>query len=114
MKLNKIFKAAWLKKLLSGNYRQTTGCLKDTNNRSRPHYCCLGVAGCVLKEMGLAEWGNNGELISLSDGGSNDSILPRQLREKIGLSNDAQDHLMEMNDDEGKNFREIADYIKKL
>lgn len=46
------YRDEWIAYLLSGNYKQGIGRLKDLEDR----YCCLGVAACVLIDSGKGEW----------------------------------------------------------
>ena len=47
-------KAAWLAALRSGEYRQTTGTLRD----SAGAFCCLGVLCDLAAKQGIGQWDN--------------------------------------------------------
>lgn len=88
----------WVAALRSGKYAQCRGVLEskvlfDTADSSS--YCCLGVLQQVEPGIG-------------SDGG----LLYRpDLNRHIGCSLN-QDELAKLNDDDGKTFSEIADFIE--
>lgn len=96
-------KAAWLRDLRSGNYEQGRENLEDRAN----HYCCLGVLGiCTLaRHRTEVEASDSAEL--------NPEIL-----DEVGLRNEDQAHLINMNDGleeyKGKpqSFLEIATWIE--
>lgn len=94
--LTPALKRDWLKRLLSGRYKQGRGQLRD-NDR---HYCCLGVL-CVA--AGKKYDGDLGYPVLDADEG------PKPF---CGLTAKAQIRLAKMNDD-GKTFKEIAAWIKR-
>lgn len=112
-KLNKTFKARWLKALRSGDYKQgeTQLVSKDMS------YCCLGVAGslCGLTTKALQE------SVSPVNGASTDGIyLSAKIAGKIGLTAYMQEKLAEMNDTfighdkaQGKPYRTVIRYISR-
>lgn len=81
-------KAKWMAALRSGEYRQTTNTLCD--ELPMPSYCCLGVL-CVIAKQELDSSAYNWLTKTTRDYGP----------------------FVEMNDDQGKTFPEIADYIEK-
>jgi hypothetical protein len=114
--VNKELEDAWVEALRSGEYEQGTGCLKSTEGQ----YCCLGVLGEVLAKTGEARFISR-DICSLLEGpvengavaGARSAIkLPAELRDKIGLTIYAQEELIRMNDNEHKNFVEIANWIE--
>ncbi len=98
MALDPEFKAKWVAALRSGEYHQAHNALCKYYRNREYAYCCLGVARSVLgsdaKEL----------LNGPSYGGSILSVL--------GLDIKARKFLAHMNDDDGKSFAEIADYIE--
>lgn len=111
---------AWKAELRSGNKRQGTNYLRDDNDG----YCCLGVAAEVmrerfperLKELGIeiVDATDNYMVVNYSDDGFHDSLvgtLPHALLDELGLNENSQEFLIQMNDREGKTFAEIADWL---
>lgn len=98
-------KEAWLAALRSGNYKQTIERLQD---RDFGGYCCLGVLCDVFDPSG---W--DGVTYRFNGKGGNNQKLPDAMLYRIGMSDDAQEHLMELNDSNGYSFKEIADYIEE-
>lgn len=89
-------KAKWVKALRSGQYEQGQGVLY---NRDTGHYCCLGVlaevAGVFLDPDGKPQRAGH-------------------LRDHYDiLDQETQSDLWRMNDNHGKSFPEIADWIEK-
>lgn len=88
-------KAAWVKALRSGEYTQTREVLYD--NRANG-YCCLGV---YLKLQGF----QTNPLTGFEHLGKDWTL-------HIPLTNSSRNHLIDMNDTQGKSFSEIADWIE--
>lgn len=103
-KLNKAFKKKWLKALRSGEFRQTRESLKGPIG-----YCCLGVAASLLSKWRKDEYRND----KCEAATSNGSFLRPIYRNKIGLSKEAQEKLVALNDTSKKNFKQIADFIEE-
>jgi hypothetical protein len=82
--MNKRIKAKWVKALLSGDFDQTRGALKDSNG-----YCCLGVLRDVLKP---------GSLLKGPDGAE---MLHPTFRKEAGLTFEEQKGLADLNDAAG-------------
>lgn len=104
------FKKLFVEKLRSGEYRQTMGGLRTTSG-----YCCLGVL-CDIS--GLGRWVEiPGEASFMYynatfDNEFSGSILPDSIRSAVGLTDDEQDHLWRLNDEEVLSFDQIADYVE--
>lgn len=100
--LPKEFAQKWVDALRSGEYGQTTGKLFAEGTCS---YCCIGVAGHVL---GVS----NARLLK-----GNTNKLTAYAFEDVfksdPLPHGLQAELIIMNDDDGKNFTEIADWIEE-
>lgn len=90
-------KRKWVEALRSGEYEQ--GRLK-LNSHGR--YCCLGV----LCDVAGLKWLRCSELGFIPAG---DHIHQHLVR--FGIANESSD-LVDMNDNQGKTFAEIADYIE--
>lgn len=113
-------KERWVEALRSGKYEQGTGSLTTGSGR----YCCLGVL-CdlavadgaieppIVVEAGMLAYGTRGET----------EHLPRVVQRWAGLDQDSPEvlvdpdegswqELVELNDNTGLNFHEIADLIE--
>ncbi len=107
-KLPSVFKSKWLKALRSDKFEQATSEFYNKHNES---YCCLAVA-CAVQHPKLP----------LRDGGtickSSFSIpiskvkVPKIIKGTCE-SNKLVDKLVDLNDNEGLNFRQIANWISK-
>lgn len=91
------FKQKWIEALRSGRFKQTKQVLKCDGA-----YCCLGVLQTVSREMGTA----------VSKDPGDEYLRPTTALKKLGLDFQDQVDLAAMND-EGKSFKEIADYIEE-
>ena len=98
VKLPKKFREKWLKALRSGEYKQIEGELHNSSG-----FCCMGVAGviCGLLEEDLYGVGR------LDAGVTDIDDIPSNI-----LSTDFAEECMRKNDN-GKSFKEIANYIEK-
>tara|TARA_Y100001968_G_C19392416_1_gene736362 strand:+ start:486 stop:794 length:309 start_codon:yes stop_codon:yes gene_type:complete len=91
------FMKKWAEALRSGEFKQTTGALKKGNQHSAS-YCCLGVARELFPDKINKERG--------------EGILDQESLAVLGISDDEQQTLIDMNDNENKSFKQIADYIE--
>lgn len=110
-RMNSRVKARWLKALLSGKFFQIRQYLRHTSTdlkhfdgseyegRPRVGHCCLGVLRACVPELKLQP-------------SSNRDVLSIPSLKKVGLTEDHQDKLAEMND-MGASFKEIAAYIRR-
>jgi hypothetical protein len=90
-------KAKWIAALRGGEFKQTTGWLKDERG-----YCCLGVL-CVVKGI---ELGSDGRPRHLPEWDGNFfNLHPEVPKHEITA-------LWHMNDS-SHDFKQIADYIEK-
>lgn len=90
----------WVKALRSGNYEQAKGKLKVADR-----FCCLGVL-CEISGMG--KWKRSRYYVG--DFESENTDLPFQLLNAVGLGRRHTSSLMTLND-EGKTFKEISKEI---
>ena len=91
--MTKQLKAKWIEALRSGKYEQGREQLKTDNGK----YCCLGV----LNEIA--------DLDYETDCGYLENHVGATWK---GLDIDQQGKLVSLNDEDGKTFPEIADYIE--
>jgi hypothetical protein len=114
-KMDPAIKTDWIKALRSGEYKQTKEALRKEGG-----YCCLGVlCDVIIKSKRCdetARW--EGPYFTTgtdSDGDlcQADGELPYDLARSLKISSGIESHLIAMNDDQGKNFQEIADYIEE-
>lgn len=95
----------WCAALRSGKYKQCTSRLKvDTA------YCCLGVLGEVVCGLPI---GDAYPLFYLTMDDWLSLGFPAYCTNELGEVRDTQKFLAEMNDEEGKSFAEIADWIEE-
>jgi hypothetical protein len=107
--MNPEYKAKWIAALNSGQYKQTTERLCDSDG-----YCCLGVLANIVdptawrdsddpdvEGFGVKTWN---DLSSDLDSG--------EISDALDLSWENQNKLISLNDDERLSFREIADWIE--
>ncbi len=96
-KLPPDFKAKWIAALRSGEYEQTQGTLHKSNA-----FCCLGVACMAVGYDDPSEVESIGFISVAAD------KIPQMLHGDCGVP----EVLSVMNDDDGKSFAEIADWIE--
>ena len=92
----------WIKALRSGKYQQAYKGLRKGDG-----FCCLGLACHVLRPEKLVHTGDDVWMIDDLAG-----RLPFWLHRELGINEKIENKLIAMNDDEGKTFAEIADYLE--
>ena len=92
----------WVQALRSGDYKQSQWKLRDGDT-----FCCLGVL-CDLGNGG-GSWDGNEYLLG---GETNDTVLPGPILKHCGLTENDTDALMALNDEDGQDFNQIANYIE--
>jgi hypothetical protein len=108
--MDKEIKQLWINKLRSGEYEQGGGQLV-IGEGEKEKYCCIGVLCEVLVDKGVLE--KEYELNRPVDGGQTLVFsLTSPRREELGISDEQEGALIQMNDSDGKDFHEIADYIE--
>jgi hypothetical protein len=108
----------WIKVLRSDTYMQgQRQLIKESFADPDMHdFCCLGVACNILPKKLKAYWDENNAICVpsangkkvLKDGG----ILPKPIRDFIGLTPDEQSRLITYNDTLGYTFHTIADKLE--
>ena len=98
------YKQPWVKALRSSKYEQGKGLLKRNNK-----YCCLGVL-CEINK--LEEKIRNDRIYFNYKDNFSCGFLPLNFREEAGITDEEEQQLIKMNDDAGKSFKEIADWIE--
>ena len=112
----------WVEALRSGDYKQTTGALKNIG-ANVDMFCCLGVA-CDLSGLGKWRFPHQGE-IDYWDGESMQSgVLTPRMQDWLGVNNsevevyiddeetgERRETLVSLNDS-GWTFEQIADLIE--
>lgn len=108
-------KAAWLHALRSGRYRQGRGRLRGPAPDGGPDlFCCLGVL-CDLgarKAWRKGVTGVTGVAYTGPAGDAQTGFLPESINRAAGLSYDAMERLVGMND-HGRTFPQIAAWIER-
>lgn len=103
------FRKEWIKALRSGDYKQGESYLRDEDR-----YCCIGVACDIHPEIRWKEElltvGSLWNAVTSGDEYNGSGQLSDPYL--IGLSDDAQDVLIALNDEEGFTFSEIADVLE--
>lgn len=123
--MNDAVRELWKAALISGDYEQGRGVLRNTENR----YCCLGVlCDLYIKETGKGRWvahlGHVGYIFRDNDDfDSNSSVLTSSIGKWAGLesadpkvlcSDGEHRRLSVLNDDRGATFSEIAELLDTL
>lgn len=99
------FRKRWIEELRSGKYEQGKGALRNSEDK----YCCLGVACTLLPDVGWQIDGfGDAYGVVLEDWCNEGSLMDPDL---IGLSEQAQDTLITLNDTYGWDFNKIADVL---
>lgn len=125
--MNKEIKEKWVAALRSGEYKQGTGCLHDTNDS----YCCLGVLCDLASKEKVGKWERSHKdtykyKFVCDDHDYCDGILPEGVSDWAGLMthNPSINGALLSNYNDGKiglvhiedrifNFNEIAELIEK-
>lgn len=94
----------WIEALESGEYKQGKLQLKSSSGT----YCCLGVA-CDIS--GLGRW--SGEWFELRSGKDAAQFPPEEVKNLYKLEGHKEAVLIKMNDNDGKNFQEIANQLRE-
>lgn len=102
-KINKDVKKLWTAALRSGEYRQTTGVLKAPSGG----YCCLGVLLSTME----GESCFSGNVQDGYEAFGRIGCLPQEQAQNYGIDANTESKLVELNDDDGKSFAQIADWI---
>lgn len=115
--MNKEYKQPWIDALRSGNFKQGRNKLE-----SQGKYCCLGVL-CEVMQIPKIEKDEEA-LVSVGvkkakpyseyeyEGDKFKEYFPEGLRNKVSLSCEDMDYLVEMNDESKCSFEHIAEYIE--
>lgn len=98
----------WLDALRSGKYRQGQGQLRQTDGNGHNRFCCLGVLCDLAVKDGGPKWNSE-------RGPENHAAEPSaKILKFMGLTDNEVNDLIGLNDDELRNFKEIADYIEHV
>jgi len=107
--MDKELKSKWVAALRSGNYKQATNTLRSDEGA----FCCLGVLLDISNKgewaaegLYVVEWGYDGDPL-VSCEGDLDS-----LRKDFDISLETEKTLIDMNDNHGKDFGAIAEYVE--
>ena len=108
-KLKPAFKKRWLEALRSGGYKKGQKRLHNVAGC----FCCLGVAADIeVDAFWVLDFFERTYSLDRGVGYAERTTLPTDVREAIGLSEDAEAALMGGNDD-GLTFEQIANAIEK-
>ena len=103
----KEFKRKWVDALRSGKYVQTTGALTFIVQPGIKRFCCLGVACDLLQDVG--EWVDEAFYYQEDYSGN---YIPDSLLLELGITNEFQSKLVNLNDDDHYGFDAIANVIE--
>lgn len=117
--MKKEYADKWVAALRSGEFKQTTGGLKDEVG-----HCCLGVL-CELVEPGSLVQNDEGHY-GYADRGFEEEVLPGPIQKIVGMQSELGNILLELdgtrpnntsladlNDKARLDFKAIADIIEK-
>lgn len=104
--MDKALKEKWVEALRSGEYEQVRRAL-----RTNEGMCCLGVLADVAK-VGVWDETEPGEFTLRHKTELCSGALPLIFKDEIGLTDHEEEVLFTMNDEAGKSFAEIADFIE--
>lgn len=100
----------WIHTLESGLYAQTQGQLKKNLGTTIEAFCCLGVLCDLNAKDGGAAWEHEDIYFNNYD---NSEYLPKVIQDYVMLKDSDVKVLIDMNDQKGKSFHQIAKYIKE-
>jgi hypothetical protein len=103
--MNTDIKEQWLNALRSGKYEQGYDVLVGPTQ-----HCCLGVL-CEVQGIPKSNEIFQFELEEQDEANFYVGSLPNSFLNKVGLTQADQNRLVKMNDDDGKTFDQIADWI---
>lgn len=98
-------KTKWLEALRSGKYKQGQKTLQQGDR-----FCCLGVL-CDVMGVEKAKFGDD-DNPGYAFEGSATALIPSGPADRAGLVEGTQWALVDLNDNKGKSFAEIADWIE--
>lgn len=113
--MDSYWKNSWVDALRSGQYSQTEEILRDNAG-----FCCLGVL-CDLykKELNVGTWedrspfdSDGSNFVFIIDGIAESGALPGKIASLLDLQDDDQSTLVDLNDQQGFDFEDIADWIE--
>ena len=115
--MNQHVKQKWITALRSGEYMQTCGRLRYEDS-----YCCLGVLTDlydkdIQSENSWNEGDGLGHYCYIADGNITEGALPPSVMQWAGLKEEnplvGDYRLAFLNDNEGLDFKQLADIIEK-
>lgn len=118
-KMNADIKTKWLEALRSGNYHQSRSALRRDWAVGKPSgFCCLGVLCAIGEDMGAVESADDGGFRRAYKLKGADEVpygmMPTEgIKNWAGLTQVMMDDLADMNDSQGKNFAQIANFIEE-
>lgn len=112
-------RAEWVRALVSGEWEQTTYKLCQVMNPEGevypiPRFCCLGVLAEIAGERRCFPYPDGSNVVVTCCYGwrGMPAALSQELQTRIGLT--TQSELIDMNDEKGASFADIAAYLIKL
>lgn len=111
--MNKTVKKWWIKALRSGKYLQGRYSLCCTRAAGEDRFCALGVLIDVAADGDWVSFFTPVDNYCMWQFQGKTTGLSQALREELGISGSEHNILVDMNDDKGKSFAEIADWIEE-
>jgi hypothetical protein len=108
--MKKDIKKKWIKALRSGEFKQGNG---ELCNIASNEYCCLGVLCEITRQDNPQIKRTKEGHYSLHKKDSVDGQFDSAMLTYFGIAAETQNKLIDMNDERGKSFKEIADYIEE-
>lgn len=106
--MNQEWKEKWVAALRSGEYKQTRHVLRNITPENEG-FCCLGVLCDLWDNKAWDEVKGTGTRMSFQGW---EEGIPTPVREVVGLKLHHAQELVDMNDNKGRSFGEIADHIE--
>jgi hypothetical protein len=108
--MDRMIRTRWVEGLRSGLFLQGREAL-----RSGDLFCCLGVLCEIVKDdiSLIVHPDPVADGVVMYGVGKETGLLPHEVAEYAGVSDEVQDQLILMNDDEQLGFDEISDWVER-
>jgi hypothetical protein len=107
---------SWIPKLRSGEIKQGNTYLHKKNTETdESAMCCLGVAYEAIPDkqwIPYEHWHEDGSTTYITQPGCNTGYLDVKTKEFIGITHDHERILVDLNDNQKKDFNHIADVLE--
>jgi hypothetical protein len=107
---------SWIPKLRSGEIKQGDTYLHKSNTvTNESTMCCLGVAYDVMPDkrwIPYGYWNSENSTTYITGPGCNTGYLDMKTKAFIGITHDHEKRLVDLNDNQKKDFNHIADVLE--